>query len=475
MISRIGTHRTFLAFLTGAVALRVVVMLGYRWQLWFPDSYTYVAVAERLQAGVIRPSGYPLMLWALRPFHSFALVTALQHLMGLGIGVMVYAVLRRNRLPGWGAALAAVPVLADAYEVELEHLVMADTLFAALVTGALTVMLWRYEVTVWRSAATGALLGLAAVVRTVGLPLLAVFVIFLAARRVPWRVLAAAVAACALPVAAYAGWFAADHGRLALNGSTGVFLYSRTVEFADCRRIAPPPAERPLCPPPGVRAASSVWGDTSPLWRLPGPRFAPGKDRLAGDFALRAMRAQPLDYAAAVGGDLARTFQPGHPVFPDGRTYRYYLFRDRSIVPPGEAARRIRAYGHASPVAAVARPYARLLRTYQRYVRLPGVLFGAIMAVGLAAMVTRARRFGGRTALPWGLAAALIVIPPATVQFDYRYVLPAVPPACVAAALAARDLRAAHRAVVTRPARGTAESVRPGGGLDVDAAGRDGL
>lgn len=448
MRSQIAAHRVFLvAFVCGAT-LRVVVMLGYRWQMWFPDSYGYLTTARHPVAGVIRPSGYPLLLWSLRPLHSFALVTGVQHAMGLGIGVMVYALSRRNHVPAWGATLAAAPMLFDAYEVQLEHLVMSDTLFGFLIAGVVTVMLWRYEVTLWRSMATGALLGLAAVVRTVGLPLLAVFVVFLLARRVAWRSVAAAAAACLLPVAAYAGWFTAGQHQFGLNGSTGIFLYSRTMSFADCARIRPPGQERLLCVPmpQGTRTASLIWGDLSPLRLLPGARFASYKDRLAGDFALRTIQAQPLDYLSAVGTDVARTFQVGHPAFPDPQTYRYYLFRPYAVAPPMNAVRTVRSYGHGPAETRVVQPYAGVLRTYQRYVYVPGVLFGLIMVVGLAGIITRWRRLGGRASLPWGVALALIVIPPVTAGFDYRYVLPALAPACVAAALAARDLRSASTA-----------------------------
>jgi hypothetical protein len=163
----------------------------------------------------------------LRPFHSFALVTAVQHLMGLGAAAMIYALLRRFALAGWAACLAAVPVMFDAYQIELEHLVMSDTLFLFMVTCAVTVVLWRPAVT-WRAGAVaGLLLALATRTRTVGLPLIVVTVVFLVTRRVPWRVAGAAALAAGLPLAAYALWFQSVNGRFAITGVDGIFLWGR--------------------------------------------------------------------------------------------------------------------------------------------------------------------------------------------------------------------------------------------------------
>ena len=45
--------------------------------------------------------------------------------------------------------------------------------------------------------------------------------------------------------------------------------------------------------------------------------------------------------------------------------------------------------------------------------------------------------------MPWVISVALIVAPAATAEFDYRYVLPAVPFGCLAAAMAfGRDMPA---------------------------------
>ena len=167
-----------MAVLIPAIVLRVIAMLGFRWALWFNDSYQYLQyTVGPFRPDPTRPSGYSVYLRLLEPLHSFAIVTISQHLMGLGIGVMVYALLvHRFKVPLWIATLAAVPALYDAYQIQLEHLLMADTLFAFLVTAAITIVMWRQKPGMTQTAAAGLLLGLAAVTRSIGLPLLVIVV-----------------------------------------------------------------------------------------------------------------------------------------------------------------------------------------------------------------------------------------------------------------------------------------------------------
>ncbi len=75
------------------------------------------------------------------------------------------------------------------------------------------------------------------------------------------------------------------------------------------------------------------------------------------------------------------------------------------------------------------------MRVYQKYVFLPGTLLGVLLAIGVGGMVAAWRRLGGEILLPWAIAVAMIVVPAATAEFDYRYLLPAVPFACLAAAM----------------------------------------
>jgi hypothetical protein len=182
-------HRLFIIVLIPAFLLRVDAELGYRWQAWFNDSFEYVQNTVHFEFDPTRISGYSIWLKILQPFHSYALVTILQHLMGLAIAVMIYALARhRFGVPAWLAALATVPVLYDGFEIELEHLIMADVPFLFLLTLATTLLLWDRSGPSTRTCAViGGLLGLGAVLRSIGLPLLAVFAVYMIIRRFSWR------------------------------------------------------------------------------------------------------------------------------------------------------------------------------------------------------------------------------------------------------------------------------------------------
>src|ERR1700757_5465706 len=82
LIRLIAGTRLFAAALVPAIALRADAELGYRWQSWFNDSFSYVRAAVTLTPGTTRPSGYPVYLWLLSPAHSYLLVTASQELLG---------------------------------------------------------------------------------------------------------------------------------------------------------------------------------------------------------------------------------------------------------------------------------------------------------------------------------------------------------------------------------------------------------
>ena len=58
------------------------------------------------------------------------------------------------------------------------------------------------------------------------------------------------------------------------------------------------------------------------------------------------------------------------------------------------------------------------------------------MFIGAAGVVGRWRRWGGVGLLPWLVGVLMIVLPPMTAGFSYRYVVAAVPTACLAAGLA---------------------------------------
>src|SRR6202042_2294028 len=91
------------------------------------------------------PLGYNLVLKVLLTGGNLDPVTALQHLLGLAMAVVLYLLLVRRGVPRWLSALRAAPVLLDAYQVQIGQTIMPDVWFEALIGAGLAPLLWRPE------------------------------------------------------------------------------------------------------------------------------------------------------------------------------------------------------------------------------------------------------------------------------------------------------------------------------------------
>jgi hypothetical protein len=445
-------HRLFTIAACVSVIPRVIAALGFKPALFIQDSFSYMKEGVQFAVGQLRPAGYPLMLRVLEPFHSLLLVTTLQHLMGIALAAIIYAVLRTRGLPAWGATLAAAPTLFDSRQIWLESSILPDTLFTLVLMIAVAILLVRPKPAVWQAVIVGLLVAWAALIRGNGAPVIVVILAFLLVMRVGWKVFTACLAAFAIPVAGYALFFFHEFGQFNITNSTGLFLWSRTMSFANCTVIKPPPSLVPLCPenqpdhPVGPAPAWSVnalMKERTPaeyLWAVGAwyrhdahPGVNAYNNKLATQFAERAIAAQPLDYLRTVGKEVLETF-----FTTDRRTdYLAMQFTVAPHVNPEAAYMRYweNRYAHARSNTHVVQPWAYFVFLYQEPVWFPGWVFFLVMAGGLVLLIRRWRGPGRLAALAWGVAVVNLVLPIAAHELDYRYAISAVPFACLALGL----------------------------------------
>lgn len=462
-------HWLFALLLTLGALLRVLAQLAYRPAILYFDSPGYLHEMQRFNPVGQDPLGYPLTArLLLDAFHNLGALSGFNHLLGLGVAVLIYAVLLRRGVNPWMAALATGPVLLDGFQLLIEQMVMSEPQFEFFVVLGIALLLWRPRPDLVTAPAAGASFAAAALTRDLGQSLVLaglLFCLLAAGRRFVPRVVtsAALLVAFVLPMIGYAAYNDAVNGTFSVpSHAASIRLYARVAASVTCTRLSLPSYERPLCPPPGVvkphlgsLIQAYAQGAASPLATYLPPN-GETTGQVVNDFVKRAVLQQPLPVARAVGGSLARPFlswnrdhKPGElpaerwqfqTVFP-----LYFTARSLSLFHQWE--------GHPPKIN---RPLARMLRGYQLYIgHTPGpVLLACVILALMAGLgVGRARRSGQRLACLLWLAAGLGLLLAADLyQFSWRYQLPAlvtIPPAAALALSALTSPRTAREPLAT--------------------------
>jgi hypothetical protein len=388
---------------------------------------------------------------------NLAVVAGFQHLLGLAMAVTIYVVLIRWGTPRWAAALAAAPVLLDAYQLQMEQTIMPDVLFEALIVAGLAILAWKPRPSLIAVEVAGFLLGASATVRQVGEALIlpALLYCVLAARGWRARVAAGAlVTVCfAIPVLAYMSYSALtlDNGfELSTQGNS--VLYGRVAAAADCGTLHVTAAVRAACPTPATVRSMGVDGlvndPSSPAYTadLPGGathQFA--NQRLS----YAVLEQQPLRVTVAIGQDAVKLFaltrdtSRGDTPIWRWQFQDYYPLYPAAITSSTATDMFANAGGGGGPVTV--RPLAVFLRGYQlRGGWTPGPFLLASLIAGIAGVATGRRRGDGSAALVCLLVTGLGVaalLGADLYEFSWRYQLPALITLPAAGALGVATIR----------------------------------
>ncbi len=422
--------------------VRAFATVTYWPAFWFFDGGRYIQVSREWVPDTQRPFGYSALLRLADWTGSLATVTIAQHVVGLALSAAIYGFLRHRGTATWLAVLGSAPIALDAYQITIEHYILAETLFTALLLGALALLLWRKQPSTAMVVGAGLLLAAAGLTRTVGLPLVAIVLVYLIVAKFRWQQVALFVLAWTIPLAGYVAWYHAEHGVYQLGQYEGRFLYGRVATFADCERLDLAPQHRELCPVESLQNRRNpsfyVWDFASPQFQYP---LATDDDVFAG-FAREAIRSQPVDYADTVTDELLSYFQlrPNPICLGDWEmphTTQLICHPKMSGNVGFDTAMASPGYRDPGPLTAV-------LSSYHHYVYLPGMLWGVgiVVAVWGGIYDSRRRRQVGPMREPRRdgidammlslLGLALLVLAVATSMSDYRYGVPTlalIPPA----------------------------------------------
>jgi hypothetical protein len=467
-VTLLRRHWLLTTLLGAGLVLRVLAMIAYRPALLYIDSLKYLYNAW---PGT-DPVGYKIPLQLILAVGSLQAVVGIQHLLGLAMAATIYVILSRRGVPRWLAACATAPVLLDAYQVQIEQMILPDVWFEALIVAGVAVLLWRPRLTLWAAAGAGLLLGTTATVREVGAIIILPALLFAVVTSGGWRkaiqAAAALTAAFAVPIILYGGLSYASNGHFRLSRAVTSQAYGRLALAADCATLRIPAYQGGLCPPERQKLLLGADGlDHSASSPIVTYRAPPGMNRSAviASFCHSVLLQQPLNVVRSVTRDAIKLFaltrdaspgdppisrwqfQVGYPTYgqlTERNVFRPIIGIDRAglivvALNNSGSATGPYVYRTLSPSmggrAAVNRPLTKFLRSYQLsggYT--PGPVYALAALAGLLGSLSLFWRRGGdrepvdteRACLLFFTTAAAILLASDFFEYSWRYQLPAL-------------------------------------------------
>ena len=452
--------RVLLVILALGIGLRLIAITS----LW-PTTNTlddgYQLYASNPFEDPLHPAGYGLIVAALGHIsQSVALPVLIQHVGGICSALLFFAATRRISGSEWAGLLPAGILLLNPDQIFLEHAVMSESWAVLTIAGGLYAATRAVELAPSRvrwALLAGIVLGLAVTIRTTTLPMIPVVVVALLVC-VPsslrhWRASLPAplamIAGSAAVLILYASANAAFGPRFGLSSSPGWYLYGRVAHFADCSKFDPPPGTEVLCEsqPPSERPGvySYLILPESPAVRAFGGIGQ--QDRLVGEWATRALRAQPLDFLSLAWKYVLAYWVPStrSEGFGDLLDPQLNFADDRPLVAALVEPSLERFYDDFTVHRF--QPGLDFLRAWQHVTR-----FGATLLFITTVLVLLGLLVGDRRSrigvLIFGVGGLALLLAPILVgDYGGRYTVPMAGPLMAAAGIA---LLAAHRAWVQR-------------------------
>jgi hypothetical protein len=466
---QVRRHWLLTVLLVAGVILRVLTQIAYRPALLYIDSPKYLINGlQRLD-----PQGYRLLvLDPLTWFGNLAVVAGFQHLLGLAMAIALYAVLIRRNAPRWAAALAAAPVLLDAYQLQMEQTIMPDVAFEAAIVAGLVLLAWKPRPSPVVVGVAGFILGTSATIRQVGEALILPALLFCVLATRGWRARlgcgALLVVSFAIPILVYMTYSAVVLGNgFELSDQGNAVQYGRAAAAADCTTLHLTLAERAVCPSPQVVRSYGIDGlvnnPTSPAYTALLPAGA-NRDDTATSFAHAVIEQQPLRVSVAIGKDAIKLFALTRDTAPGDTPISRWQFQTswptypQAVTIATSTSMFAGSGGGGAPLAV--RPLAVFLRNYQLHGGwTPGPFLLVSLVIGVAGVAFGRRRGDSSAALACLLVTGLGVaalLGADLYEFSWRYQLPALVTLPAGAALGIAAIR--HR---YRPNRDTGHGGSP--------------